>query len=113
MSDFLNADQIMAKIKKGAAEGIAEGARAIEATAVARAPFRDGDLRNSANTQPVPGSEGLAQAVSFNIVYARRQHEETTWNHPRGGQAKYLESAMDDLAPTVKMVLANHLRGVL
>lgn len=29
--------------------------------------------------------------VSVNQVYAARQHEETEWNHPLGGQAKYLE----------------------
>lgn len=29
--------------------------------------------------------------VSFNTVYAARQHEETTWRHPLAGQAKYLE----------------------
>jgi hypothetical protein len=30
--------------------------------------------------------------VSFNEIYAARQHEELTWQHPKGGQAKYLET---------------------
>jgi len=29
--------------------------------------------------------------ISFNTPYARRQHEEVGYNHPRGGKAKYLE----------------------
>ena len=29
--------------------------------------------------------------ISFNTPYARRQHEELDYNHPRGGKAKYLE----------------------
>jgi hypothetical protein len=29
--------------------------------------------------------------VSFNTVYARRQHEELDYEHPLGGKAKYLE----------------------
>jgi len=40
-----------------------------------------------------PGQEGKEKAVyiSFNTPYARRQHEELGYNHPRGGKAKYLE----------------------
>ncbi|HHV02965.1 MAG TPA: HK97 gp10 family phage protein [Bacteroidales bacterium] len=40
-----------------------------------------------------PGPEGKEKAVyiSFNTPYARRQHEELDYEHPRGGKAKYLE----------------------
>ena len=40
-----------------------------------------------------PGPVGKEKAVyiSFNTPYARRQHEELGYNHPRGGKAKYLE----------------------
>jgi len=40
-----------------------------------------------------PGPEGKEKAVyiSFSTPYARRQHEELGYNHPRGGKAKYLE----------------------
>jgi len=40
-----------------------------------------------------PGPEGNEKAVyiSFNTPYARRQHEELGYQHPRGGKAKYLE----------------------
>jgi len=30
--------------------------------------------------------------ISFNTPYARRQHEELDYEHPRGGKAKYLET---------------------
>jgi len=41
-----------------------------------------------------PGPEGKEKAVyiSFNTPYARRQHEELGYDHPRGGKAKYLET---------------------
>jgi hypothetical protein len=32
--------------------------------------------------------------VEFNQVYAHRQHYETSWKHPRGGQAMYLTEAL-------------------
>ena len=40
-----------------------------------------------------PGVTGKEKAVyiSFNTPYARRQHEELDYEHPRGGKAKYLE----------------------
>ena len=40
-----------------------------------------------------PGPVGKEKAVyiSFNTPYARRQHEELGYQHPRGGKAKYLE----------------------
>ena len=40
-----------------------------------------------------PGVAGKEKAVyiSFNTPYARRQHEELGYQHPRGGKAKYLE----------------------
>jgi len=40
-----------------------------------------------------PGKEGKEKAVyiSFNTSYARGQHEELDYRHPRGGKAKYLE----------------------
>ncbi len=40
-----------------------------------------------------PGIVGGERVVyiSFNTPYARRQHEELDWIHPRGGKAKYLE----------------------
>ena len=33
--------------------------------------------------------------VGSDLVYAVPQHEELTWEHPRGGQAKYLEEPLN------------------
>ena len=40
---------------------------------------------------PEPVGKEKAVYISFNTPYARRQHEELGYNHPRGGKAKYLE----------------------
>lgn len=37
------------------------------------------------------GHDHLIGQVEVDQVYAHRQHEELTWKHPDGGQAKYLE----------------------
>ncbi len=44
--------------------------------------------------QDVLGTD-LAVYISFNTPYARRQHEELHWTHPRGGKAKYLEDTFN------------------
>lgn len=51
--------------------------------------------------------------VRFSTVYAARQHEETTWKHPRGGKAKYLEDPLKAKAPRYEGVLAAAIRPQL
>ncbi len=62
--------------------GLPDGAQVYEAAE------SGSDMRNA-----FPGPEGKGKAVyiSFNTPYARRQHEELGYQHPRGGKAKYLE----------------------
>lgn len=54
---------------------------------VKRAPLDTADLRGSGFSKV----EGDSVTVGFTAVYALRQHEEMNYNHPRGGEAKYLE----------------------
>lgn len=114
MSKLMTSKQIMDRINAAAQRGVEEGARVIQSMAVERAPIRDGDLRNSAYIKPGQVREDYwARTVAFNIIYAARQHEETTWRHPRGGQAKYLESVLDEEQDRLRGIVANHLKGVL
>lgn len=91
---------------------------------VRRAPIKEGTLRGSAElgfringTTLLEGEGAYGQAVelvtglaargelrlieavvSFNTIYALRQHEELEWDHPLDGQAKYLESVIQERA---------------
>jgi len=89
------------------------GAEAILTEAIDETPIDTGTLRRSGTVtvgalpdeakvyeaakagtaQKDGGKIGKEKAVyiSFNTPYARRQHEELGYNHPRGGKAKYLE----------------------
>ena len=62
--------------------GLPDGARVYEAAEA-------GNEMKDAFTEKI-GKE-KAVYISFNTPYARRQHEELGYNHPRGGKAKYLE----------------------
>lgn len=89
--------------------GLRQAAEAVLAESNNRVPFRDGHLKGSGSTA-VSGSEA---AIGYSAVYAARQHEEIGWNHPNGGQAKYLETALTASAGDVQSILAQAIkRGI-
>jgi len=57
--------------------------------AVELAPVEFATLRRSHYTT-LPDGRGNVD-LGFGTIYANRQHEETSWHHPKGGQAKFLE----------------------
>lgn len=71
-----------------------------------RAPIEEGTLRASGDLELRQTHDGVEAIVSFNTVYAARQHEETEWQHPLGGEAKYLEGPLRERAPRYNRVIA-------
>lgn len=67
---------------------------AVQADAQKRAPVEFAVLRTSAYTSP-PAGPDLAVETGFGTDYAVYQHEKTELRHPRGGEAKYLQNALD------------------
>lgn len=55
------------------------------------APLDEGTLRGAGTVTSERTATGAVITGSFSTVYAARQHEELSWNHPKGGHAKYLE----------------------
>lgn len=101
---------------RGALRALKSSGEDLLGRAVEAAPVEEGTLRASAElafivndhrfdgagayAQALHVAVGLARAgrlrtidaeVSFNAVYAARQHEELDWHHPLSGGAKYLE----------------------
>lgn len=74
------------------------------------APIDLGDLRGSAYSDVGFTEWGLEAVTGFTEPYALRQHETMEYNHPKGGQAKFLEQPLKeniiqytaDLADTIK-----------
>ena len=101
------------------------GAEAILTEAIDEAPIDTGTLRRSGTVTvgglpdgaqvfeaaeagnemkdafPDPVGKEKAVYISFNTPYARRQHEELGYEHPRGGKAKYLEDPFNLLKQKV------------
>lgn len=114
MSLNWNGDAIKAQIKNGIKSGVTSASQVVEAASVPLTPLGEtGNLRQSAEAIPVQdsGSE-VAGGVRYDgLPYIRRQHEEVTWNHPRAGQAKYLETAKNENADRVADIIRNHIKG--
>jgi hypothetical protein len=92
--------------RRAASEGLA---RALEHTlgeANKLVPLREGTLERSGKVVV----NGLNGAISYDTVYALRQHEELTWRHLPGRQAKYLEQPMNTERETMLQLMAVPLR---
>ena len=75
-----------------------EEAPRIEETAKIRTPEKTGKLKESVKVRVSrdkrrPGLYAQASAFNRGYDYALIQHENLSYNHPNGGQAKFLESA--------------------
>jgi hypothetical protein len=73
------------------------------------APVDTGDLRGSATSSVI----NLIGEVGFGEEYALEQHENLTFNHPRGGQAKYLENPFVENKEKYKKRIERAIKGEL
>ena len=109
-----NLNEAIDEIKGDVSEGIQDVGLDLLRRSVKLAPVRTGDLRGSGyvdfeGQEIAKGTDsgGVIQKpkikkslgnpsaeVGFGVPYAAKQHEEVGYNHPRGGQAKYLEEPM-------------------
>lgn len=69
-------------------------------------PLDEGTLERSGRVNV----DGLEGSVSYDTVYAVRQHEELTWKHLPGRSAKYLEIPMNREQDVMLQLMAVSLR---
>lgn len=74
-------------------EDVAAGAEIILADADVRVPKETGDLAASGSIKEDRGGLNTVGIV-YDSVYARWIHEHLHFKHPRGGEPKFLETAM-------------------
>ena len=98
-------------IRETAFQAIRDGAEAILTEAIDETPIDTGTLRRSGTVTEAPQENTVY--VSFNTPYARRQHEDLTLNHPRGGKAKYLEDPFKRNAEKVEQLVAQRVKAAL
>ena len=74
-------------------DALAEGAAVVLADAEQRVPKESGDLASSGRVEKDRGGDNTV-VVSFAGPYARWIHEHLWFKHPRGGEPKFLETAL-------------------
>lgn len=87
-------DKAKGAAKAGAARGLRLGALHLEEESKRIVPFEEGTLARQ--TIVSVDESALRAAVSYDTPYAVRQHEELTYQHDAGRQAKYLETPAND-----------------
>ena len=76
------------------------------------APVDEGTLRGSGSVEVTERGDRLSVEVSFSTPYAARQHEEVTWQHPKGGKSKYLEDPLKEMSERYIATLAAAMKKV-
>lgn len=92
--------------KRLASEGLRRALEHTLAESKKLVPLEEGTLERSGRVVV----NGLAGAISYDTVYAVRQHEELTWKHLPGRSAKYLEKPFNSEKDTMLRLMAVDLR---
>lgn len=93
-------------------ESIREVAFDLLGRAIELAPIDTSDLRGSGKVTFQEIGQKLVADVSFNTPYAVIQHETLWYNHPNGGQAKYLEQPFQQNAERYIQHIRDSVRRV-
>jgi hypothetical protein len=89
-----------------ASEGLEKGLEHVLKVSQEQVPLDESTLQKSGKVHV----DGLNGAISYDTVYAKRQHEEMDWRHLPGRKAKYLEDPMISERPVVLQLMAVSLR---
>ena len=82
------------EILKGAVKGLKITAQNILGESQKLVPVDTGTLQKSGTVKF--DNQTLKAQISYNTPYALKQHEDATLNHPKGGEAKYLERPFNE-----------------
>lgn len=107
----LNGAAALRGTRDAAVRGLRLGAEHVLAESRKRVPIEEGTLERSG--MATVDESSLTAAVSYDTVYAVRQHEELDWRHDAGRTAKYLEGPLTEEAGTVREIIAAQMRRSL
>lgn len=113
MSSHLRFDRAraMAAVRRAAAHGLELGMEHILAEAKKITPLDEGTLERSGRARV--DATRLQGIVSFSTPYAVRQHEELTYQHAPGRQAKFLEVPFNRDREVVVALIGAEIRRAL
>lgn len=126
-----NIQEAVDKMESGSVKGLANALLFVGTESQQKAPVEFGDLRGSLevdidNTVIAKGKKGggitvcaetpekgIVGKVSYNETYAAVQHERVDFKHPLGGQAKYLETVLNNEKSTILHLIGDGVKNEL
>jgi hypothetical protein len=79
-----------------------------------QAPVDTGDLRANCTVGPLKQDGGeVYVTVGYDLPYAIVQHERLDFNHPKGGNAKYLEKPYNENCKKYEMHIKTTIKDAL
>lgn len=106
MSFEWNDDDVLALVEEAVARGLQAGADLLLDESNRLAPIETGDLIRSGRAE----ADEEEAAVGYNTPYAVRQHEDLSYRHDAGRQAKFLETALNHNADRIIDTIADEIR---
>jgi hypothetical protein len=103
--------RVKAAARRGALRGLATAAEHLLALSRREVPIEEGTLERSGRAEV--DAAAMRGSVSYDTPYAVRQHEELTWRHDPGRNAKYLEGPLNREAGTLQGLIAAEIRRSL
>lgn len=115
MASSFNVAQVVARLRllearqrASAKKGLDEATEHVLGVARDRVPIEEGTLERSGAAYVDAGE--LKGYVYFDTPYAVVQHEDLTFVHDEGRQAKYLESAFNSERDTIRQLIIDAIR---
>ena len=104
-----NTDQVIDQIADAWTVAMQAGADTLLEKSNDLVPVDNGELRDSGTAD----AEGKRAAVAYTAPHAMKQHERLDFDHPNGGQAKFLETAALANASAIEQAIAEAMREQL
>lgn len=104
----ISTGRVGGKLSAAEGRGLGKAAEHLLGESRKRVPIEEGTLERSGVASVDEGN--LQAAVSYDTVYAARQHEETTWRHDPGRTSKYLEGPFEEEHNTMMGLVAAEIR---
>lgn len=98
---------ILSTVEKAAQDGLRAAGREVLQRARELSPTLTGESDKSGFV----AIDDLTVQVGFKSKVSRLQHENLDYQHPQGGQAKFLETAVDEI--DIGATIAAHVRKAL
>lgn len=99
------------EIAKAAIKGMRTTALNILGESQKLVPIDTGILQKSGSIKVNQGA--LTATISYNTPYALKQHEDVSLNHPKGGEAKYLERPFNEKKGELEVNIGNEIQKIL